>query len=322
MCPFGLTSTPRRTDGRISKGSFFPSSKRIRSTSDVPVDALSDRTDSLRDQGFDAAAIVMLGGPGAGSADCPGFWARFVMLEKVGVWAMELTHALAGYGDLYANPRGPVTDHLAVFDNMACDCGTHPSAFTKRALGWLDPAAVTQHKGRRSVYGLHTVGLVQPPPEGRSTAVQVGDDGNSFMVEARQMVDPFDAGIARKNGKGGEGVIVYEVETPDINRDASCVSPLIHLKTPAALAPGTTFASGTGLIVQVISALPGGYSVIIDDTTLPWSSVSEGSSTPGAPVSAVVTDEDRVPLFLADPNGGIYTTTKFQLHQGDFDSGS
>jgi len=42
------------------------------------------------------------------------------------------------------------------------------------------------------------------------------------------------------------------------------------------------------------------------DGWLPWISVSEGSSTPGAPVSAVVV-EDRIRLFLADPNGGIYT---------------
>ena len=35
----------------------------------------------------------------------------------------------------------------------------------------------------------------------------------------------------------------------------------------------------------------------------------KGASTPGAPVSAVVTGEDRVALFLADPNGGIYTTS-------------
>nr|MDQ3566160.1 hypothetical protein [Pseudomonadota bacterium] len=34
-----------------------------------------------------------------------------------------------------------------------------------------------------------------------------------------------------------------------------------------------------------------------------------GRSTPGAPVTAVLTAQDRVALFLADPNGGIYTTS-------------
>ena len=40
-----------------------------------------------------------------------------------------------------------------------------------------------------------------------------------------------------------------------------------------------------------------------------WSSVSEGRSTPGAPITAVVTGQNRVALFLANPNGGIYTTS-------------
>jgi hypothetical protein len=37
----------------------------------------------------------------------------------------------------------------------------------------------------------------------------------------------------------------------------------------------------------------------------PWTSVSEGSSTPGAPVAAVPW-EGSFALFIADPNGGIY----------------
>src|SRR6266446_6535979 len=38
----------------------------------------------------------------------------------------------------------------------------------------------------------------------------------------------------------------------------------------------------------------------------PWRSVSEGSSTPGGPVTAVPWGSGFA-LFLADPNGGIYT---------------
>ena len=41
---------------------------------------------------------------------------------------------------------------------------------------------------------------------------------------------------------------------------------------------------------------------------LPWSSVSQGSTTPGAPVTAVVTGPGQISLFLADPGGGVYTT--------------
>ena len=40
-----------------------------------------------------------------------------------------------------------------------------------------------------------------------------------------------------------------------------------------------------------------------------WTSVSEGTSTPGAPVTAVVAAPNRVTLFLADRGGGIYTTS-------------
>jgi hypothetical protein len=37
--------------------------------------------------------------------------------------------------------------------------------------------------------------------------------------------------------------------------------------------------------------------------------VSEGRTTPGGTVTAVVTSQDRIELFLADQNGGIYTTS-------------
>src|SRR5260370_27307673 len=37
-----------------------------------------------------------------------------------------------------------------------------------------------------------------------------------------------------------------------------------------------------------------------------WASVSEGSSTPGGPVTAIPWG-NNIALFLADPNGGIYT---------------
>ena len=39
----------------------------------------------------------------------------------------------------------------------------------------------------------------------------------------------------------------------------------------------------------------------------PWSGVSEGRATPGAPVTAVPWGQ-RIALFVADPNGGVYTT--------------
>jgi hypothetical protein len=122
----------------------------------------------LRDQGFDAAAIVMLGGLGAGTNN--GFWSRFVMVEGVGVWAMEFMHSLTGFSDLYA-VGSPIPD-LGVFDEMACACGTHPSAYTKLAISWLDASAVADHSLSAASYDLYAVGLVQPPPSNRWAAVR------------------------------------------------------------------------------------------------------------------------------------------------------
>jgi len=134
---------------------------------DVPPDALEAKLGArLRGEGFDAAAIVMLGGPGAGTN--AGFWSRFVMREGLGVWAMEVMHGLTGFGDLY-----PFGGNMDSFDEMAGVKGTHPSSFTKAAIGWLDSSAIRRHAGAAS-YDLHSVGLVQPPPSGRAAAVRIG----------------------------------------------------------------------------------------------------------------------------------------------------
>ena len=42
----------------------------------------------------------------------------------------------------------------------------------------------------------------------------------------------------------------------------------------------------------------------------PWASVSEGSTRPGAPISAVVTGPGQLSIFLADPAGGVYTAAR------------
>ena len=177
---------------------------------DVPAAILEPEIgDRLRADGCDAAAIVMLGGPGAGTNS--GFWSRFVMLEGVGVWAMELMHGLTGFADLYpfgddVDPQNPV---IGLYDQMSAANATHPTAYTKLGIEWLDPASVARHTGRVGVYALHAVSLAQPPPSGRVAAVRIGSDVPYLMVEARLKADPFDAGIPR------EGVIVYAVQTPD-----------------------------------------------------------------------------------------------------------
>src|SRR4029453_7518465 len=119
-----------------------------------------------------------------------GVWVRFVMLEGVGVWAMEFMHSLTGFADLY-----PFGGNMGAFDEMACSCGTHPSAYTKAAIGWLDPAAVPQHPGGTGGDNLHAGGVLHPPPSGRAAAVRVGSQVPYLMVEARRRVDQFDRGV-------------------------------------------------------------------------------------------------------------------------------
>lgn len=220
---------------------------------DVPADALEARMGArLRGEGFDAAAIVMLGGPGAGTN--AGFWSRFVMVEGVGVWAHEFMHSLTGIADLY-----PFGGDLGRFDNMANAAGCHPTAFTKRAIQWLDASAMVRHSRPSANYDLHAVGLVQPPPSGRTAAVRIGAGPPYLVVEARQRVDQFDKDIPT------EGVIVYRVQTSDPLGHAQNGTPPVKLLTQRALAPGQVFTDN-GSRVRVRSAIPGGFAVTIEST--------------------------------------------------------
>jgi hypothetical protein len=263
---------------------------------DVPPTILEGQLGSqLRDQGFSAAAIVMLGGLGAGTSS--GFWVRFVMLEGVGVWAMEFMHSLTGFGDLY-----PFNGNMGAFDEMACSCGPHPSAYTKAAIGWLDASAIARHSGPTAGYDLHSVGLAQPPPSGRVAAVRIGSQVPYVMVEARQRVDQFDGNIP------SEGVIVYRVQTSDPLGHAQNNTAPVQLLTPTALAPGMSFTSDTGLNVRVITALPGGFSVSIDDLTK--TTVPDVFEERPAAAAKLVQDAGLVPKFT-----GVNTTKSWVASQ-------
>src|SRR5262249_20735172 len=171
-----------------------------------------------------------------------------------GVWAMELMHGLTGFGDLY-----PFGGDMGLFDEMASASGTHPSAYTKAAIGWLDPTAIALHNGRSVTYDLYSVGLTQPPPTGLATAVRIGTTVPYLMVESRQRVDQFDAGIP------SEGAIVYRVQTSDpLGHPENQTAP-VDLLTPTAIAADASFTTDTGIVVHVAGALPGGLSVRIDD---------------------------------------------------------
>ncbi|HEY4381718.1 MAG TPA: PASTA domain-containing protein [Acidobacteriaceae bacterium] len=231
----------------------------------------------LRQQGFDAAALVMLGGVGAGTSQRGGFWARFVMAEGVGTWAMEFMHVITNFNDLYpfAGDVGQATGprayngNMGNYDEMASNNGTHPSAYTKAAIQWINPSTIAQLTSPTQSFDLHSIGLPQPPISGRVAAVRIGAQVPYLMVEARQKVDPFDMNIP------AEGVIVYRVQTTDPSGSAENATPPVVMLTldasrlfPTALAVGQVFTDPGGVTVRVTQALPGGFSVTINNPNL------------------------------------------------------
>jgi hypothetical protein len=186
------------------------------------------------------------------------------MLEGVGVWAMELMHGLTGMLDLYTHL---VPHDLGGFDTMACACGTHPTAYTRMLLGWLNPVAITSDSSLGARFVLHATSL-GPAPLGRVQAVQTQGTGPPVIIEARLRGDQFD-GPNQYNQLGipSEGVIVYEVvgvENPNLPPERD---PLISLLTPTALQPGETISSESGITVRVDASVTGGFAVTIENPT-------------------------------------------------------
>jgi hypothetical protein len=277
---------------------------------DVPPNALDNAAGPFgytlgnwfRHEGYDAAALVMLGGPGAGTS--AGYWVRFVMAEGVGVWAMEFMHSLTGFGDLY-----PFGGNMGSFDEMACSCGTHPSAYTKRAIQWLDSPSIASLELHNQGFNLSAVGLIQPPPNSHQTAVQIGADVPYYMVEARKKVDQFDAGIP------SEGVIVYRVQTTDPLGHAQNQTAPLELVTPVALTPGQSFITDTNVSVSVTGEVPGGFLVIINDRNVEIKSgellfyrdtTQNGTGDVNTPALIGLGGWQQFTKLFSDGNGAIY----------------
>lgn len=212
---------------------------------------------SLRNQGFDAAAIVMLGGVGAGTN--AGYWSRFVMVESNGVWMMELMHSLTGLADFYHfnNDTDPEDRAIGTFDEMSASVLTHLTSYSKTEIGWLDRSYIPEFLGRESFYDLHCVASNQPaPPDGRWSGVRIGSQVPYIIVEARTKNDQFDSGIK------SEGVIVYRVQTtnPYTNNRPGGKKPL-YLLTTTALRPGESVTVDNDVVVTVTDDIGGGYRV-------------------------------------------------------------
>jgi hypothetical protein len=182
-------------------------------------------------------------------------WCYVSMDAPLGTWAMELLHILTGFGDLYDG-----IPHPGQFDVMACNCGPHPSTFTKLKMGWLDPANVPTLGGRGPAqFALHALGLLQPPPPGRATTLKIPSNVSQryFLVEARLRVDPYEnATPGVSQGIPSEGVVVYEVDETRW--------PPVFLRTPTALSPGQQYENqAESLEITVDSRVPGGFTVSV-----------------------------------------------------------
>ncbi len=240
---------------------------------DVDPDALEGQLGSqLRDQGMDAAVLVMLGGRGA--ATNWGFWSRVVMLESNGDWLMELIHGLTGFKDLYHfnNDTDPLSNSIDSFDEMAASSQTHPTAFTKNELGWLDDGSIVRHDEAGTEYELQDIGFAQPPVAGRVSAVRIGESVPYVLVESRSMNDQFEAGMPslprdfHEYGIAGNGVIAYRVQTkdPTVQERPGGKKPLF-LMTPIPLQPGASMFLDDGVMLTVTAALPGGAGIRLDE---------------------------------------------------------
>ncbi|GGM12094.1 hypothetical protein GCM10007977_011570 [Dactylosporangium sucinum] len=265
---------------------------------EIPVTALAPKWETtLRNQGFDGAFMVTLSGD-AGIAQQKGFWSRAPIFRNVGMWAMELLHQLTGYGDLYR-----FANHLEVFDDMADAIGTHCSAFTKRAIGWLDEASIVTHTGRVRSYNLQALALA--PAADRRTAIRVGEDAKYFIVEARLGVDQFDGRIPTNR----QGVIVYQVEDPDTDPDPNRINPNLPLRTRNGLKTGEVFTSATGVQVKVTARFSDGCTVRIVDPAQRLLNRSGEFSTPqaaGRPTAAVVPGLGTHSMHYRDTSGRLW----------------
>ena len=249
---------------------------------------------SLRDQGMDAAVLVMLGGIGAGTND--GFWSRVVMAESNGVWLMELIHGLTGFKDLYpfSNDVDPPERNIDSFDEMSAASQTHPTAFTKNELGWLDASAIALHGGSPGDYELQYISLAQPPAAGRVAAVRIGSSVPYTLVEARKRTDQFEAGLPSagqfEKGIASEGVIAYRVQTrnPTVQEREGHRTPL-YLLTLTALQPGQSALLDDGVTLAVSGERPDGFAIQLGPPIGTGQLLSYGDAgTPGNVSSPVI----------------------------------
>ena len=278
----------------------------------------------LRAQGIDAAAIVMLGGQGAGTNW--GFWSRFVMAEDTGIWAMEMLHGLTGCWDFYpfGNDVDPAANAIGTFDEMSQARLSHPTIYTKVQFGWAEASHIAVQSGPTGSYDLQFAGLPQPPAAGRHAAVRIGDAVPHLMVEARGFVDAFDKSFDPGTGQGimNEGVIVYRVQTTDPTQHPrpGFLLPLFNT-TVRPLKVGESVVTD-GVTVTVAGSIIGGRTVTIDNSSQHWIDLTQAiggpsaASWPSADVNDALATQD---IVFRDAAGHLHEYWRDARGQGTTD---
>ncbi|MBV8684055.1 MAG: PASTA domain-containing protein [Caulobacteraceae bacterium] len=270
---------------------------------DVPPDALAASMEAqLVAEGYVGAAIVMLGGPGGGTTTQPASfsWSRFCMSDNLGNWAGELLHqvALCGIPDFFDFAGNyPQDENMGPYEQEAGYDATHPCAWTKRAVGWLDPSAVAQHPGGTVDYLLHAASLPQPPPTDRAAAVQIGSEVPYLMVEGRVRADAYDVNIP------AEGVIVYWVQTTDPLGHAQNNTAPLALVTKTALGTGQSVTIGGYTITNTAPLLGGGFAVQVAGAVGPGPFVPDVVGLSATAAEKILTDAGYLSKFVTPGHG-------------------
>jgi len=227
------------------------------------------------------------------------------MSDNLGNWVGEILHQtnLCDLPDLFDFAgQYPSGDNMGPFDQEAGYRATHPCAWTKRAVGWLDPSTVVLHLGQAADYTLHAISLIQPPPTGRKAAVQIGAQVPYLLVEARLQADQFDVNIPN------EGVIVYRVQTTDPLGNAQNNTAPLALLTKNALTAGQSFTTD-GVTVKVGGAVPGGFSVHVS-TSNPLGIVPDVFELTANVAAKMVTNAGFVPKFSSSNTSGLWVSSQ------------
>jgi hypothetical protein len=213
----------------------------------------------LRARGFDHAVLVSVSAGGTNQV----YWSRVLLADGIGPWLMEIIHGICDYPDLYdfGNDVDPPDRDINTFDQMSASTGTHPTMFTKLKFGWADGSSVANHADSFASYDLQLGALPQPPAGGLVAAVRIGDAVPYVMIEARTKSDAFDVSIK------SEGVIAYRVqwEDPKPRVDRPGFRKPLYLLTETALQVGESATLDYDIVLTVSAAIPGGFSVTIED---------------------------------------------------------